>query len=88
MSAHTTAMPPDGSDCDAIEMKPLPPINSSTPTGATRNQSEGDGNFAPRRRAIASITPPAAMNRSPADKSGGSSATTMRMTRYVELQIR
>ena len=41
--AHTTATPPTGSDCEAIETKPLPPTNSSTPTGATRSQSRSAG---------------------------------------------
>jgi hypothetical protein len=81
-------MPPDVSDCDAIEQKPLPPMNRRSPTGATRTQSRIDGSAAPRRRPMTSITLPATMNRIAPENSGGSSTTTMRIARYVELQIR
>ena len=89
--ALTTAVPPDDTppvEASARQRQPLPPRNSSVPTGAARSQSRSAGHAAPRRFAIASIAPPAARNRMLAASSGGSSATATRIARYVELQIR
>ena len=87
--AISSAARPESTRCSATLTRPLPPTSSSTPdteavTSCARVARSADQ---PRSATTApSRIRPAAVNRSPAESSGGTVSTAYRIARYVEPQ--